>query len=109
MATNSRTTETALGGLVEPRIVRDFLAGVTELTGLPAVIRDAEGRFVGSPTALPSWCNLLRRSDFGFDGCREAALVGCPRDAGQVGEYACHGGLRHLSAAVVVQLHRVYS
>jgi ligand-binding sensor protein len=95
--------ESSPGGLLDYRMVREYLAALTELTGLPAVVRDVDGRIVGSPTALPGWCGLLRRSAFGFDGCRDVALANRLGESGQVAEYLCHGSLRHLSATVTVE------
>jgi len=92
-----------LGELLDPRVVREVLAAFTEVTGLPVTVRDGEGRFFGSPTALPRWCALLRRSSFGFEGCQQAAVDNCPREPGRVAEYVCHEAVCHLSAAVVVE------
>ncbi len=96
-----------LSVLLDPRSIREVLSAFTELTGLPVTVRDATGHFFGSPTILPRWCAQLRRSDFGFAGCQQAALEARPTEAGRVAEFVCHGSIRHVTAAVVAHGHVV--
>ena len=96
-----------LAVLLDPRSIREILSAFTELTGLPVIVRDASGHFFGSPTILPRWCAQLRRSDFGFAGCQQAALEARPTEAGRVAEFVCHGSIRHITAAVVAHGHVV--
>lgn len=92
-----------LAVLLDPRSIREVLSAFTELTGLPVTVRDASGHFFGSPTVLTRWCALLRRSDFGFSGCLQAALENRPTEDGRVVEFVCHGAVRHLTAAVLAR------
>jgi ligand-binding sensor protein/two-component sensor histidine kinase len=90
--------------IINIKILQEIQDKFAEVTGLAAVITNAEGKPVTKPSNFSKFCQYIRSSPAGLKCCMNSDAKG-GREAMQRREavvYTCHTGLTDLAAPIIV-------
>lgn len=97
-----------LTDLLDVETLQRFQSSFSDLTGIAAVIADANGVPVTKPTCFSHFCmNIIRQSPKGRKRCEECDKLGGQQamETGKPAIYTCHGGLVDFAAPLIVDGH----
>ncbi len=95
-----------LTDLLDVETLQRFQNSFSDLTGIAAVIADADGIPVTKPTCFSHFCmNIVRQSPRGRKRCEECDKLGGQQamESGKPSIYTCHGGLVDFAAPLIVE------
>ncbi len=99
------TQDLQLRDLIDIRVLQQVQDWFSATTGIPAVIRDADGAMITRPSGGSPFCALIAGSEKGRNWCarshREAAAQF--RKCDSPTKYTCHAGLTQFAAPIRVK------
>ena len=101
-----------LTDLLDVETLQRFQSSFSDMTGIAAVIADANGIPVTEPTCFSHFCmDIIRQSPEGRRRCEECDKLGGQQamETGKPAIYTCHGGLVDFAAPLIVDGHFIGS
>lgn len=96
-----------LADLIDIEVLQQIQDWFSATTGIPAVIRDADGRMITKPSGSSEFCALVSSSAVGRELCSRSHREAVRKLESEEGpaKYVCHAGLTQFAAPIRVKNH----
>lgn len=107
METKRDAKQLRLADLIDISVLQQIQNWFSATTGIPAVIRDADGEMITQPSGSGRFCKLIAQTLKGRALCRQSHVeaVQRMRDSNKPTKYTCHTGLTQFAAPIRVKKH----